>query len=261
MSRELAEAERREPSQEDHGLIAPLGHTVRIIAILVLLGVAGAILQIQSHSQGPNKVPGALLSHRSIVPVYLSLIFGECALLYAVWRGIRHKGIKLRDLIGGSWTSARRISADLLLGAGIWSFSLFAIWIPLASFLATRSPHGYPGNPALTSHYDVFEGVLCVLSSVGAGFCEEVAYRGYLQRQFRALTGNSAFAVLLQAIVFGFFHAFEGLAVAIAAGIFGLLVGLVAWWRKNLRPGMIAHVWTDIFLNLLPNVFWKLAQF
>jgi hypothetical protein len=27
--------------------------------------------------------------------------------------------------------------------------------------------------------------------------------------------------------------------------IFGLLFGLLAWWRKSLRPGMIAHAWHD----------------
>jgi uncharacterized protein len=259
MSREIAEAEKKDSNGEarDPGLIAPLGHTVRIIAILALLGVAGAFLRIHLHSQASNKVAGALASHRSVVTAYLSLIVGEWWLLFAVWRGIRVKGLKLRDLVGSSWTSAKRISADLLLGAGIWLVSLVAIWIPLARFLASRSPHGYPGNA--TFHYSLLEGVLCVLSSVSAGFCEEVAYRGYLQRQFGALTGNSGVAVLVQAIVFGFFHAFEGLPAAIAAGIFGLLVGLVAWWRKNLRPGMVAHAWTDIFLNLLPKVFWGLA--
>jgi len=259
MSRALAEVEKRESNQQDRdrGLIAPLGHTVRIIAILALLGVVGTVLQSHLHSQAPNKVPAALVSQRNLVLVYLSLIFGEWWLLFAVWRGIRVKGLKLQDLIGGSWTSAKRIVTDLLLGAGIWLVSLFAIWIPLARFLASRSPHGYPINPIF--HYDIFEGVLCVLSSVGAGFCEEVAYRGYLQSQFRALTGNGGIAVLLQAIVFGFFHAFEGLPAAIAAGVFGLLVGLVALWRKNLRPGMVAHASTDIFNNLLPKVFWGLA--
>lgn len=259
MSRELVKVERRESNQEDlnRGLIAPLRHTVRIIAILALLGVAGTVLQTHLHSQASSKAPGALASHKSVVSVYLSLIFGEWWLLFAVWRGIRVRWLKLRDLIGGSWTSTKRISTDMLLGAGIWLVSLFAIWVLLARFLASRSPHGHPGNARF--HYNIFEGVLCVLSSVGAGFCEEVAYRGYLQRQFRALTGNSGAAVLIQAIVFGFPHAFEGLAAAIAAGIFGLLVGLVAWWRKNLRPGMVAHAWTDIFLNLLPKVFWRFA--
>jgi hypothetical protein len=27
----------------------------------------------------------------------------------------------------------------------------------------------------------------------------------------------------------------------------GLLYGLLAWWRKSLRPGIVAHAWSDIF--------------
>jgi hypothetical protein len=33
---------------------------------------------------------------------------------------------------------------------------------------------------------------------------------------------------------------------------FGLLFGCLAEWRKSLRPGMIAHAWTDIFAGLSP---------
>jgi hypothetical protein len=29
--------------------------------------------------------------------------------------------------------------------------------------------------------------------------------------------------------------------------LFGVLFGLLAVWRKSLRPGMIAHAWSDIF--------------
>lgn len=178
MSRELAGVENKEANQGDRhcGLIAPLGHTVKLIAILAALGVAGIVLQVHLHSQPSNNVPmaGAWGSHKSFVPTELSLILALWALLYFVWRGIRLKGFKLLDLIGGSWTSGKRISVDLLLAAGIWLVSPFSIMVPAIRFFVSRSPHGYPGNPMLPQN--VFEGVLSVLASVSAGFCEEVAY-------------------------------------------------------------------------------------
>jgi membrane protease YdiL (CAAX protease family) len=261
LSLEIAEVEKKEPNQEDRHprLIASVGHTVRFIAIIAALGVAGTSLQIHLHSQASKKLPVALVPYKSFVPLCLSVILAEWALVFFVWRGIRVKGVKLRVLIGGSWTSGKRISSDLFLGVGIWIVSLFVIVVPGVSFLAGRSPHGNPGGPVLT--HNVFEVVLWVIASVSAGFCEEVAFRGYLQRQFRALTGNTGVAVLLQAIVFGYGHAYEGLAIAIANVIFGLLFGLVAWWRKSLRPGMVAHAWTDIFVNLFPKMVWGLAAF
>jgi hypothetical protein len=46
--------------------------------------------------------------------------------------------------------------------------------------------------------------------SLSAGFCEELVFRGYLQRQFHAATGNVVVAVALQAIVFGLVHTYQG---------------------------------------------------
>ncbi len=33
--------------------------------------------------------------------------------------------------------------------------------------------------------------------------------------------------------------------------VYGALFGLLAWWRRSLRPGMIAHAWTDIFSGVI----------
>ena len=83
--------------------------------------------------------------------------------------------------------------------------------------------------------------------SVSAGICEEIVYRGYLQRQFLALTRSSIVAVLAQAVIFGLGHAYQGAKQVVVITVLGLLYGLLAWWRKSLRPGILAHAWSDIF--------------
>jgi hypothetical protein len=86
----------------------------------------------------------------------------------------------------------------------------------------------------------VIEITLWCALSVSAGFFEEFVYRGYLQKQFHALTGSLALAVLAQALVFGIAHACQGTTqVAVITGL-----GVLAAWRKNLRPGIVAHVWS-----------------
>ena len=87
-------------------------------------------------------------------------------------------------------------------------------------------------------------GVWFLLSST-AGFCEEFIFRGYLQLQFAAMTRSMLAGALLSAVVFGASHGYEGGARMILIGIFGLMFGLLAWWRRSLRPGMIAHAWHD----------------
>ena len=45
---------------------------------------------------------------------------------------------------------------------------------------------------------------------VTAGVCEEMAFRGYLQRQLHALSGSVVLAVLGQGLLFGLFHSYQG---------------------------------------------------
>jgi membrane protease YdiL (CAAX protease family) len=81
--------------------------------------------------------------------------------------------------------------------------------------------------------------------SVTAGFCEEIIFSGYLQRQLAAIANSMLAGVLLSALVFGASHGYEGAARMILIAIFGLMFGLLSWWRKSLRPGMMAHAWHD----------------
>jgi hypothetical protein len=46
--------------------------------------------------------------------------------------------------------------------------------------------------------------------AITAGICEEIVYRGYLQRQLSAFTGSLPIAVCLQAAIFGAAHLYQG---------------------------------------------------
>jgi membrane protease YdiL (CAAX protease family) len=96
----------------------------------------------------------------------------------------------------------------------------------------------------------VLEGLLWGALSATAGFVEEVVYRGYLQRQFAAWTGRPRLALVLQAVVFGVTHGYQGVDACIRITVFGLLFGVVAAWRRSLRPGMMAHGLTDLVAGL-----------
>jgi membrane protease YdiL (CAAX protease family) len=89
--------------------------------------------------------------------------------------------------------------------------------------------------------------VVWVALAISAGFCEELVFRGYFQRQFHALTGSLVAAIVLQACVFGVSHLYEGSWAVAKIVLYGGLFGALAAWRRSLRPGMIAHVWSDLF--------------
>ncbi|MBZ5510084.1 MAG: CPBP family intramembrane metalloprotease [Acidobacteriia bacterium] len=81
--------------------------------------------------------------------------------------------------------------------------------------------------------------------SATAGFCEEIMFRGYLQKQFLAATRSTAAAIVLQAVIFGIAHAYQGGRRIILIAVYGALFGMLAAWRKSLRPGMIQHTLQD----------------
>jgi uncharacterized protein len=84
---------------------------------------------------------------------------------------------------------------------------------------------------------------LCLCAT--AGFCEEVIFRGYFQKQFGALLGSVWGGMAVQALIFGGSHGYEGWRQMVRIAVFGFMFGMLAWWRKSLRPGMMAHFAQD----------------
>jgi len=74
--------------------------------------------------------------------------------------------------------------------------------------------------------------------------CNFSAPRGYL---LRGANDCQRVRVLgLQAVLFGVSHGYQGLRPCLGITAYGLLFGLLAEWRKSLRPGIIAHAGTAI---------------
>jgi len=80
---------------------------------------------------------------------------------------------------------------------------------------------------------------------VTAGFCEEIIFRSYFQKQFAALAKSAVVGIVVQGLIFGGSHAYEGWQKMVQIAVFGFLFGVLAWWRKSLRPGMMTHFAQD----------------
>jgi uncharacterized protein len=228
--------------------IASSGHTVGLV--LINLGIAAWGIVAQMRSTGGS---GLVAGHSGVVPLYSSLIVMEWALLYYVWAGTR-KNVTFWGLVGGRWNGLRDVVTDFGIALPFWVF-----WEAMG-WLVSRGL-----GPSAAKTVDVLlprgllEVVLWIVLSASAGFCEEIVYRGYLQRQLRAFSGSRTLAVAGQALVFGVGHAYQGWKNVVVIVVLGALYGLLVLWRKNLRSSMIAHAWSDIWGGyvkfLLPGHF------
>jgi membrane protease YdiL (CAAX protease family) len=221
-----------EPSPRSR-LLAPWWHTAILIAVLLFASVNGT----------GGKHP---LAAHSKLPQYLWSLTWEWVLVGFIWLGIR-KRIRLRELIGGHWATLEDFLLDVVYAGAFWVIAMFVLGMgaklmhldQAGKIEGMRKQLGFL-TPGTNLELAVW---FCV--SVTAGFCEEIIFRGYLQRQFAAIGNSMLLGVLLSAIVFGASHGYEGVARMILIGIFGLMFGLLAWWRKSLRAGMMAHAWHD----------------
>ncbi len=221
-------------------LIAPVWHTVMLVSIFLGVTLAGALFQ--RHAQS---TPGVLQQHPNVVPLYLSVIAVEWFLVYGVWAGIHIRAVRLRDLIGGRWQSAKDVLIDLGLAMVVW-----ILWIGIQVGISRMLPSHAKSVSALFPQ-SFFEVVLWMASCLTTGFCEELAFRGYFQKQFEAMTGSAAAGVILQGILFGISHGYHGLRAIVMIILFGFLYGILAVWRKSLRPGMILHAWSNVYAGYL----------
>jgi membrane protease YdiL (CAAX protease family) len=243
-----------EPAPPVKQLLAPIWHTVLIVLVLL----ANSSLSAWLGSRAMNLGSGALTEKIRILQ-YLATIALELVLLGFVWIGLRLKQVKIRDLIGGRWDSPEAFLLDVAIAFVFWMIA-YGTLIALGFALGLAKPGQIDSAKKLAGmlapHTVAGLGIF-VLLSVTAGFVEEIIFRGYLQRQFAALSGNIYIGLVASALVFGAGHGYEGIRRMILIFVFGAMFGILALWRKSLRPGMMAHGWHDSIQGVLLFVATK----
>ncbi len=83
--------------------------------------------------------------------------------------------------------------------------------------------------------------------SMVAGICEEIGYRGYLQKPLEQKYGPVA-AISISSLVFIVIHLHQAWLVSILVPVFfiSFMIGYLAYATNSLIPGIIAHVTFDI---------------
>lgn len=226
----------------ESGPVASVAHTIGILAII--FGAALYSLWLWVHT--PPPLTASAPERHAILSYYMPGIVFEWLLLFAVWRGARHRLPRLQDWIGGRWANSREVLRDIAIGILFW-----AVWYAVLKFVQfVLGPSHGTLVQAMFPH-GAGEAVVWILLSISSGFCEELVFRRYLLCQFAAWTGSLAVGVLIQASLFGLAHPSLGLKQMIVISVSGGLMGCLAIWRRSLRPGIVTHAWADVFGGLI----------
>lgn len=222
---------RKVPSDE-YRTVASLWHTLLVLVVQGVLSYRAAVSFGKVHALVDGNRAG--LYERTMVT--------EWVMLGLVLIGVWWHGSSLLTVLGERWRSVRHLLRDV----GI-AVLLLMVTIAISSF-------GRGAGNASAAHSILPQGRteiwLWVALSVTAGICEEAIYRGYLQRQFIAVTKNVPAGIVLSAAAFGGAHLYQGVPQALKIALLGVVCGIVAYWCKSVRPGMISHAWQDILGGL-----------
>jgi membrane protease YdiL (CAAX protease family) len=229
------------PAREDSRPVAGPWFTASLLAILAGFTVWGAL-----HAARMRAVPNPnRLALYCLTLAFEWLLFGLVAL------AVRRNHFSLSALMGQRWHSGRELGRDIAVAAGFWVCALIVLGV-CGSLLGVTRMMG--GNVKFMLPQGPVELAVWVVLSISAGICEETVFRGFLQRQFTAWTKNLPAGILASAAVFGAGHMYQGWRSAILIGIYGVMFGVLAAWRRNLRPGMMAHAWQDSISGILGSL-------
>jgi membrane protease YdiL (CAAX protease family) len=223
-----------------YSLISSPIHTILVLVVLGGWAIWHKSLADQlSLTANPNRVR-----------FYIVTLVYEWLLFVLVVAGVRYRGASILIVLGDHWHSVRNVLRDIGIAVGFWIVAALFLWVfgwllriaALGRNMHFMLPHG---GLELTAW---------IALSVTAGICEETIFRGYLQRQFGALTKSAPAGILLSAVVFGLAHAYQGFRMVILISLYGAMFGILAYWRGSVRPGMIAHAWQDSLNGVLAAV-------
>lgn len=221
----------------------PIASPIHTILVLVVLG-GWAIW----HKSFADQL--SLAANPNRVRLYMVTLVYEWLLFVLVVAGVRFRGASILIVLGDHWHSFRQVLRDIGIAIGFWIVAALLLWV--FGWLLSITTQG--SNTQFMLPHRGRELTAWIALSVTAGICEEAIFRGYLQRQFMALTKSAPAGILLSAAVFGLAHVYQGFRMVILISLYGAMFGILAYWRGNVRPGMIAHAWQDSLNGVLASL-------
>lgn len=182
------------------------------------------------------------LGPRLYVPLYITcLASAELLCLAGLWLFLRARGRSFAEL--GLWK--RSTTAGWIFGIAL---GLFTAGFGLMNLkLNLKTPVIAVLDPAVWHVYSA------LVAGLGAAFCEEILFRGFVMTELADAGYGHALQVLVSGLLFGCIHlgalragVAQALALVIPTAILGMIYSLVYLTaRRSLMPSIVSHFIND----------------
>ncbi len=218
--------------------VAPWWHT--LLLVIFIMGASWST---------SVAVRSGTATETSRISRYIETVVMQYLVVLYVWWGLRQRATKLGEIIGRTWHSFEDVLLDVAIAAGFWAAAMLVL-VGLQYALGLAQQHNVKARlhdlsfiaPQTPRELAVF-----LLVAVTAAICEEIIFRGYLQRQLIAYSRSTAVGIVLTGALFGLAHGYQGWRLMIVLSVFGILFGMLAHFRRSILPGMLAHGAQDAF--------------
>jgi membrane protease YdiL (CAAX protease family) len=221
------------------------------LALSLLAAIALALFSTE------QAVGGSWLE-RAIIPARMLLLVIAATFLLR-WSSLNWRDVGLHRP-GSAWRTAGLVVAGYV-GIGLIFVVMTQVVFPILG-IAPKTLSLFAAVEGNSTEYLYW---LLPVAWGSAAFGEELVFRGYLQSRLETAIGKSTgaaiTALLLQALIFGGLHSYQGLGGALLAGSTGLVLGAVYLaGRKNLWAPIILHgvvdtvTLTAVFLGVASKV-------
>ena len=238
--------------------VAPYWHTA--LMVVILLGISFLSAWGSQHAV-PDKAKGTAL------PQYISTILMQWILFGLVIVGLRLRKTPVREVMGKRWQSFDDFLLDVALAFGVFVVNMVIRVVVIAAAFGPQILKGGAGSSVAQENlkaaerlipHGAFEIGVAMLLALTAGIVEEFVFRGYLQRQFIALTKNGFAGIAITSVIFTGGHLYQGSWLPITfVAIMGVTLSVLAYYRRSLWPCFLLHFGQDAISLLFLGLFAK----
>lgn len=152
-------------------------------------------------------------------------------------------------------TSIRNKAFSFFSGLSLWFFSFYLSKMTRMFLHNKIGVSTTPGELSLS----IYQSLLLIIGIIVlAPICEEIFFRGFMQRAYEGRTKRYGFVIT--GLLFGSFHIFNGISEVMPACILGLAMGYLVYKTDSLSTSMLFHGAVNTCAVLLGGFFEKSTQ-